>query len=67
MCILFSDPFMEKVASILCSSHSRRPVPIQADRTFDLTIVFLSSFVIEGTFLQWKDKGKQAFLNPVKL
>ena len=57
--LISSDPFIEKVASILCSSHSKRPVPIQGDRTFNATIIFLTTFVFEGTFLQWKDAGKQ--------
>ena len=52
--ILCSNPVMAKVAAVLSSTNLIDPVLIQADRTFRATILYITSFVIEATFLQWK-------------
>ena len=51
---------MELIAGVLSSEDAIRPVPIQVDRTFNTNVEFLTTFCIEGTFLQLK--GKQSYV-----
>ena len=55
--MFFSHPLLEELAGILCSSKNRRPGPLQADRTYNAGVEFVTSFGIEGRFLQ--RRGKQ--------
>ena len=52
--IFFRNPMMMPIAAVLSSSSLEDPRPIQADRTFDKTILFITTFVIEVPFLQLK-------------
>ena len=54
--ILYSNPIMAKVASILSSSQAKAPAPLTADRTFNTSVLFVSTFVIEALFLIRKGK-----------
>ena len=52
--IYVCNPVMARVAAVLSSSNLDDPVPIQADRTFDASVLFVTTFVIKVKFLQWK-------------